>query len=130
MRADVTLSEDTTTLHVRWEVVIEAGEAERLSRMQGSLALRVEASSYVDDGGKYHEHAEIDVPVFPHAGRHNRGQAKFRDHEARRRFVENLQEGVTVDVAGFLWDGDPEAVGPEGEVIERAEWALASRDPS
>ena len=141
MRADVTLNEDTTTLFVRWEVVVELGEAERLARLAGSLTLRVAASSYVDDGGKFHERIDVDVPIHPHAGRRNRGQAKFRDPEARRRFVENLQDGLTGDVAAFLWADAPPATageGPDdmsapgilsipgmGTVIRREEWTPA-----
>ena len=126
------LNEDTTTLFVRWEVIVEMGEAERLARLPGPLTLRLEASSYVDDGGKFHERIEVDVPIHPHAGRRNRGQAKFRDWESRRRFVENLQDGVTGDVAAFLWADPPSddlsddlSADLSGTIIQRAEWTPA-----
>jgi hypothetical protein len=121
MRADVTLSEDTTTLYVRWEGVAEGSEPRRLERLGGPLVLRIGTSHYVDEGGKYHEQIDVDVPIFPHPGERNRGQAKFRDHDALRRFVESLQEGVGRDVADFLWDGDLQAVPVEGHVVHRPE---------
>ena len=74
MRADVILSEDTTTLYVRWEVVVESGEADRLARLRGPLTLRLASSAYVDDGGRFHEHVDVDVLIHPHAGRRNRGR--------------------------------------------------------
>jgi hypothetical protein len=122
MRADVQMSEDTTTLYLRWEVVPEGGEVERLERLGGPLRLCIEATSYVDEGGTFHERIEVDVPIWPHKGRRNFGQAKFRDYESRRNFLQNLQDGVTDDVASFVWDGDLEAVPLEGHVIHRKEF--------
>jgi len=124
MRADVVLSEDTTNLFVRWEIVPEAGEADRLERLDGPLALEIETSDYVDEGGKHHERAVVEVPIHPHPGRRSRGQARFRDHEARRRFVENLQGGVSRDAALWLW-ADGSGAG-DGKVIRVAEWASAT----
>jgi hypothetical protein len=121
MWTEVQLREDTTTLYVTWEIGPEGGELARLERLAGPLVLRIAASHYVDEGGKYFEHTDVDVPIFPHAGRANRGQAKFRDYESRRRFVENLQDGVTRDVADYLWSVDPTSLPVEGHVVVRPE---------
>lgn len=126
MWADVEVSEDPTTLYVRWDIHFEGGEPERLERLGGPLSLQIEASSYVDEAGKFHEHTEVAVPLFPHAGRLNRGQAKFRDHEARRRFVENLMDGVNHTAADFLWDHDPAEVPVEGHAIRISEKATGA----
>jgi hypothetical protein len=121
MYANVDLRNDATTLYVRWEIGPEGGEGQRLARLGGPLVLRIQTRQYVDEAGKLHERIDLEVPVFPHAGRVNRGQAKFLDHEARRRFVENLVDGVTVDAATWLDETDPASVPVEGHAIFRPE---------
>jgi hypothetical protein len=125
MFADVVLSEDTTTQYVRWEVQYTAGERARLERLGGPVTLVVEASHYVDVSGAYHEKADVEVLVYPHPGERNRGQAKFKDHEARRRFVENLQGATSGDVTDFLDEARPGSVPLDGHVIRRREWPAA-----
>jgi hypothetical protein len=122
MYADVALSEDTTTLYVRWEIQYGAGERKTLERLGGPVTLVIDASHHEDVGGTYHERAEVEVLVYPHPGVRNRGQAKFRDHEARRRFVENLQGGIVGEVADFLDSAAPGSVSLDGAVIRRTEW--------
>ena len=121
MYADVDIKNDATTLYVRWQIGPEGGEAERLQRLGGPLVLVIQTRQYVDEGGKLHDRIDVEVPIYPHAGRVNRGQAKFLDHEARRRFVENLVDGVTVDAATWLDENDPADVPLEGHQIKRAE---------
>lgn len=119
MRAEVVLSEDTTYRFLRWEIVFEGRELQRLRALGGPLMLKLGARNYVDNAGKYFESTEIEVPVYPHAGTQNFGQAKFTDFESRRLFVEHLQEGVTVDAATFVAEAAPASVPIEGHVIAR-----------
>jgi hypothetical protein len=125
MYADVHLLEDTTTLYVRWEIRFEGRERARCEALGGPLALVIEASDYVDAGGTFHERADVEVPIHPHAGRVNRGQAKFRDFESRRRFVERLQDAVSRDVTDFLYEARPGSLPVEGHVIRSAETRAA-----
>jgi hypothetical protein len=118
MRAEVTLSEDTTCLQVRWEIVPEGAERRRLAALGGPLALRLEAREFVDRDGKHHERTTVEVPIWPHPGLRNFGQARFTDFEARRAFVEALQGCVTGAVAEFLADARPGSLTAEGKVIE------------
>ena len=119
MRADVILGEDTSHLFLRWEIAPDGKERGRLEQLGGPLSLRIHAAHYVDEGGKYYEAIPIDIPIFPHPGRRNRGQAKFVDHEARRMFLQHLQTGVTGDVADFVWDSEPGSVEVDGHVLVR-----------
>lgn len=119
MRAEVVLSEDTTYRFVRWEIVFEGREVERLRALGGPLVLKLGARDYVDNAGKYFERAEVEVPIYPHAGRQNFGQAKFTVFESRRIFVEQLQTGVTVDAATFAVTARPGSVPLEGHAIVR-----------
>ncbi len=119
MRAEVVLGEDTSHLFLRWEIAPDGKERSMLEELGGPLTLRIHAEHYVDEGGKYYESIPIDVPIFPHPGTRNRGQAKFRDHEARRQFLQHLQTGVTGDIADFIWDSEPGSVDVEGHVLER-----------
>lgn len=119
MRAEVVLSEDTTYRFLRWEIVFEGREVARLRALGGPLMLKIGARNYVDNAGKYFESTEVEVPVYPHAGTQNFGQAKFTDYESRRLFVEHLQQGVTVDAATFVAEAAPGSVSLDGHVIAR-----------
>ena len=117
MWADVIADEDTTTLYLRWEILPEGKELERLRALGGPLTLRIAAQQTIDTAGKFHEHAWVEVPIYPHAGRINRGQAKFTDVDARRAFWEQLVRAVNDDVATFVWEAEPNSVDVEGHVI-------------
>jgi hypothetical protein len=117
MRAEIVLSEDTTYRFLRWEIVFEGREIQRLRALGGPLLLKIGARDYVDNAGKYFERTEVEVPIYPHAGTQNFGQAKFTTYESRRLFVEELQAGVTVDAATFAMEARPGSVPLEGHVI-------------
>src|SRR5688500_546243 len=119
MRAELILSEDTTTLYLRWEIVFEGGEVRRLRALGGPLMLMIGARDYVDNGGKYYATTEVEVPVYPHPGTRNFGQAKFTVFESRRAFAERLQQGITVDAATFVLEAKPGSVPLEGHTIVR-----------
>ncbi len=121
MRAEVIPSSDTTTLYLRWEVIPEGGELDQMRELGGPVTLELEATDYVDVGGKYHETAAVEVPIFPFDGPRNFGQAKFTDHESRRSFMERLQGAVVGDVANFVADTEPGSLDVEGHVIRVAE---------
>ncbi|MGE0193022.1 MAG: hypothetical protein AB7T63_13380 [Planctomycetota bacterium] len=123
MRADVYPSEDTTTLYLRFEIVPEGREAARLSRLGGPLVLAIGAKDYVDAGGKLLGDTVVEVPIYPHAGKRNFGQARFTRHESRRAFQEALQDGVIGPVTAFLFDGNLEQVPVEGHTIRVGEGA-------
>ncbi len=125
MRAEALLSEDTTTQYLRWEIVFEGSERRRLERLGGPLLLRLGATHYVDEAGKQHAHTVVEVPVFPHPGRRNQGQAKFTDFESRRSFLERLQQAVTVEAAAFVAEAAPGSVPLEGHAITREAPATA-----
>ena len=99
MWADVIPDEDTTTLFLRWHLQFEGKELKRLQALGGPLVLEVAARDYVDPAGKYLESAWVEVPIYPHAGDVNRGQAKFTDVDSRRAFWEALIQAVNDDVA-------------------------------
>lgn len=126
MRAEVVASEDTTTLYLRWEIVFEPGDRERLERLPGPVSLRIPARHYVDVDGQAHEALAVEVPVFPHNGSRNRGQARFTDHEARRAFWEALERAVVSDVTPWLYEVDPATVPYEGHVFEVGAGDVAS----
>lgn len=117
MRCEVIPSEDTTTLYLRWEITPEGKEGALLLELGGPLVLVIPATNYVDVGGKFHETADVEVAIYPHPGRVNRAQAKFTDYESRRAFLEALVDGVTGDVANFIFDAEPGSVGVEGHHI-------------
>ena len=117
MWADVIPDEDSTTLYLRWEIQPEGKEAKLLTALGGPLTLEVAAQAYIDPAGKFHEHAWVEVPIYPHAGRINRGQAKFTDVDARRAFWEALIGAVNDEVATFVWETEPGSVDVEGHVI-------------
>lgn len=117
MYADVTLHDDTTTHYLRWEITYEGSEVKRLKALGGPLVLRLSATHYVDDAGKHYEATEVEVPIYPHAGRRNQGQAKFTDWESRRSFLERLQGTLVAAVADFVAGAQPGSVPVEGHVI-------------
>ena len=117
MRAEILPDHDTTTLFLRWEIIPEAGELKRLESLGGPLVMVIPANDYVDVSGAYHETFDVEVPIYPHRGRRNFGQAKFTAHESRRAFLEALQGGVVSDVANFVWDAEPGSVPIEGHRI-------------
>lgn len=117
MHADVTLHDDTTTHFLRWEITYEGSEVRRLKALGGPLVLRLSATNYVDDAGKFFESTEVEVPIYPHAGRRNQAQAKFTDWESRRSFLERLQGVLVAEVAGFVAAAAPGSVPLEGHVI-------------
>ena len=119
MRAEIVLQEDTTTLFLRWEIILEGGEQRRCEALGGPLALKLGATNYVDNGGKFFAQTEVEVPVFPHAGTRNFGQAKFTRYDSRRAFVEHLQQGITIDAATFVADARPGSVPVEGRELVR-----------
>lgn len=117
MRAEVLLTEDTTTQYLRWEIVFEGSEVRRLKALGGPLLLQMDATHYVDDAGKYYERTVVEVPLYPHAGRRNQGQAKFTSYESRRSFVERLQQAVTGPAAAFVASAAPGSVPLEGHAL-------------
>ncbi|MCA9315480.1 MAG: hypothetical protein H6806_06220 [Planctomycetes bacterium] len=123
MRADVYPSEDTTTLYLRFEIVPEGREPARLERLAGPLILAIAAKDYVDAGGKLVGDTVVEVPIFPHAGKRNFGQARFTRHESRRAFQELLQDAVIGPVTTFIYEGDLEHVPVEGHTIRVGEGA-------
>ena len=132
MHADVTPTQDFHNFYLRWDVVPEAGERVRLEALGGPLALEIETSCYVDLAGNRHDTARVKVPIWPHPGERNRGQARFWDGDARRRFWVNLAEAVGTRVVDFLWETPPGSVPPEGvtiavpEGVKRAEGSAPS----
>lgn len=124
MRVEVIPGEDTTTLYLRWEIVAEGPEPRLLEEMTGPLWLDLEATNYVDLAGKFHERAVVEIPIYPHPGRRNRGQAKFTDVDSRRSFWERLQGAGLSQVIDFIYEGDRAGMDVEGhrvrldEVIE------------
>ena len=119
MRAEILFQDDTTYRFLRWEIVFEGREVPRLRALGGPLVLKIGARDYVDNAGKYFEAVEVEVPIYPHAGPQNFGQAKFTDFESRRAFAEQLQQGVTVDAATFVVEAAPGSVPLEGHAIVR-----------
>ncbi len=117
MRADVHPSEDTTTLYLRFEIIPEGREKALLDRLGGPLTVVIEARDYVDAAGKRFERTDVEVPIYPHLGQRNFGQARFTSHEARRAFQEALQEVVLGRVTNFVHDTDLAAVPVEGHAI-------------
>lgn len=117
MYADVTLHDDTTTHYLRWEITFDGNEVARLKALGGPLSLRLAATHYVDDAGKHYEATEVEVPIYPHAGRRNQGQAKFTDWESRRSFLERLQGTLVARVSDFVAEARPGSVPVEGHVI-------------
>ena len=120
MRCEVTPSEDTTTLFLRWEIIAEGKEPELLRELGGPLMLELDATNYVDVGGKFHEATTVEILVHPFAGPRNFGQAKFTDFESRRAFWETLQDSVTGIVANFIYDAAPGSVEVGGKVLRPA----------
>ena len=120
MRCAVTPSEDTTTLMLRWEISAEGTEQARLLELGGPLMLELDATNYVDVGGKFHEATTVEILIHPYAGPRNFGQAKFTDFESRRAFWEALQDSVTGVVANFIYDAAPGSVDVEGKVLRPA----------
>ncbi len=118
MRADVVASEDTTTLYLRWEIAFEPGDLPRLQGLGGALALRIASTNYVDVDGKEHETFDVEVPLYPHNGARNRGQAKFTDYESRRAFWEALERGVVSVATPWLHDAKPGSVPLSGHFLE------------
>src|SRR5437867_2481349 len=104
MRAEVFPSNDTTSLFLRWEVIPEGGEKLRLNELGGPLTLEIETSSYIDLSGVRHETGVVKIPIWPYPGTRNRGQARFYDVDARRRFWVNLQDAVGKAVVDFVFD--------------------------
>lgn len=121
MRIEVIPHEDTTTLFLRWEIGTEFGEEDKLKALGGPLSLSIEATNYVDEAGKFHERTDVEVFLWPHPGRRNRGQAKFTDYESRRSFWDRLVDGVLDSAANFIGEAEPGSVDVEGHVIRIGE---------
>lgn len=119
MRAELLFQDDTTTRFLRWEIVFEGREVARLKALGGPLFLKIAARDYVDNGGKYFDATEVEVPLFPHAGPRNFGQAKFTDYESRRAFAEHLQQAVVGEAARFAVEARPGSVPLEGHTLVR-----------
>ena len=117
MRAEILLQDDTTTLFLRWEIVFEGGELARLKALGGPLLLRITATNYVDDAGKFHPTAEVEVPIYPHAGKRNQMQAKFTSFESRRAFLERLQQTILGAAAELVASAPPGSIPVEGHVF-------------
>lgn len=128
MRAEIHFSEDTTTLYLRYEVIPEGREAKLLTAMTGPLVLAISCERYMDASGKFHAEAEVEVPIHPHAGTRNFGQARFSDSEARRVFAERLQAAVMEEVAGFIHEHAGADLPIEGHTI-RVETARTPAPP-
>ncbi len=119
MRADIVLQEDTTTRYLRWEIVFEGREVQRLKALGGPLLLKIPATHYVDDAGKHYDSIDVEVPIYPHPGTRNQAQAKFTSFESRRDFLERLQQAVIGTAAEFVAEAAPGSVSYEGHVIAR-----------
>ncbi len=117
MRCEVVDSEDTTTLYLRYEIIFEGKEVELLKALGGPLWLVIKARDYVDAAGTYSEEADVETPIWPHAGQRNRAQVKFTDYESRRAFWERLQGSVVDEVTNFVYDAAPGSVEAEGHFI-------------
>ncbi len=117
MRVEVTPTHDVNSFFLRWEVVPEGKERSRLANLGGPLAVEVEVSCFIDLGGARHETGKIKVPIWPHAGPRNLGQARFWDVDSRRRFWVNLQEAIGTKVVDWLWEAKPGSVPKEGQVL-------------
>jgi hypothetical protein len=125
MRAEVTPTHDARNFYLRWEVFPEGRERAMLEALGGPLVLEIETSCYFDLSGNRHEKAKVKVPVWPHAGPRNLGQARFWDSDARRRFWTNLQSAVGTTVVDFLHEAKPGSVGKEGVTLSVPEAASA-----
>ena len=133
MHAEVFPSHDTTSLYLRWEIVPEPGEKIRLNSLGGPVTLEIETSCFIDTAGVRHETAKIKVPIWPYPGKQNRGQARFHDVDARRRFWVNLLDSVGKAVVDFLFDdatSKPGSVGKDGVTIRVPERPAPSPVPS
>lgn len=117
MWAEVIPDEDTTTLYLRWEIQPEGKEPKLLKALGGPLILAIAARNYVDPAGKSYDDAWVEVPIYPHAGHVNRGQAKFTEVDSRRAFWEALIQAVNDEVATFVWEAEPGSVDIEGHTI-------------
>lgn len=117
MRVELTPTHDVHNFYVRYEIVPEGRERALLEGLGGPLALEVEVSCWVDTAGVRFDATKVKIPVWPHAGPRNRGQARFHDVDARRRFMVNLQDAVGTKVVEYLWEAKPGSVGKEGATI-------------
>ena len=132
MRVDVTANHDIHNFYLRWEIVPEGREKAMLAALCGPLFLEVETSCVVDQAGKRLETTTLKVPVWPYPGEKNRGQARFYDSEARRRFSVNLQDAVGTTVVDWLFDARPGSLkdtGKEGKTLAVAEGVRRSPAP-
>lgn len=117
MRCEVIESEDTTTLYLRFEIIFEGKEEALLKALGGPLWLVIPSRDYVDVTGTFHETHDVEIPIYPHAGRRNRGQVKFTVYESRRAFWESLQGAICGEVTSFVYDAEPGSVDVEGHFI-------------
>jgi hypothetical protein len=131
MRADVIPSHDTTSLYLRWEIVFEGRERERLATLGGPLWLEIETSNYLDPvSGKRFETTKVRIPVWPHPGERNLGQGRWWDVDSRRRFWVNLQDAIGTKVVDFVYEGDLRAVPKEGVTVSVPERPGAPSAPA
>jgi hypothetical protein len=117
MRAEVMPTSDFHTLYLRWEVIPEGKERPMLEALGGPLVLELETSCFIDLGGTRHDAAKVKVPIWPHPGTRNLGQARFFDVDSRRRFWVNLLGAVGREVVDFLFEAKPGSVPKEGATI-------------
>jgi hypothetical protein len=118
MRVETTPTHDVNSLFLRWEVIPEGKEKALLQALGGPLSVEFEVSCYIDLGGNRHETFALKVPIWPHPGDRNLGQARFWDVDSRRRFWVNLQGAIGTTVVDFVWDTPPGSVAKEGVVLK------------
>src|SRR5262245_15202484 len=117
MRAEVLPTHDVHNFYLRWEVLYEGKEKERLAALGGPVTLEIEVSCYIDLSGNRHEVGRIKVPIWPYPGPKNIGQSRFWDVDARRRFWINLQGSCLTRVVDEVWAREPGSVGKDGLTI-------------
>jgi hypothetical protein len=117
MRVELTPTHDVHNFYLRYEVIPEGRERAMLEALGGPLRLEVEVSCFVDLSGNRVETAVVKVPIWPHPGERNLGQARFYDTDARRRFMVNLQSAVGSQVVDVLWTTVPGGVPKEGVTL-------------
>jgi hypothetical protein len=130
MRVELTPTHDVHNFYVRYEIIPEGKERALLEGLGGPLSLEMEVSSWVDFGGNEFPETKVKIPIWPHAGPKNRGQARFHDVDARRRFMVNLQDAVGTKVVDYLWDAKPGSVGKEGVLLPVPEGIIRASAPT
>ena len=133
MRVEVSPSHDIHNFYLRWELIPEGREKAMLAALGGPLFLEIETSCVVDQAGNRLESTKLKIPIWPYPGERNRGQARFYDTDARRRFWVNLQDAVGTTVVDWLFDARPgslKGAGKEGRSLTVAEGVRRASAPA